>query len=915
MARRGHKCRCCDPPAACSGCPEDSSITLVASVEYPAGSGVVLPAGQSKLFFPPLTWTDVSTKCQAKADAVSIARVIVTNPGKEYTSVPSFSFTGGGGTVSAASMDVAFETKSITLTSGGSGYAESPTVTPGIVDAQVRGKIVSLSLIDAGAGYEETPTITFSGGTGATAVATLDKLGRVASLQLTSGGSDYPPSPTVRFEGGNPVIPAQATSKISGSVVSLTVLKNHTAVLQRQIGLSPPPPVSLSPSVSFFGACDTPATGKVEWDGRVVGITVSSSSGYTSPPAIKIEGGGGSGATAYAELSWEQKHERTSPVSSCWGQVAGAQYYNTFADQYPNYNQAFERISEFAAWFVTVSTDTQLRRMLNATQGVFPSVPGASLLNAAWFFPGEAIWVHSSRAWSVFSPNVVEGPAECGSGGVLLQRNALQTDENLFVRRQYSRIAPSHFWQVSLPQQSSAAINATLYGTYTHYVDLKSDSVWYLEELTLSNGGQNLYLLGPSSVVKFRPLNSSHEISVTAQASFAEPQAGQATIRGFLEQPQMRVSWQLIPGGNGSMYQAASVFVLNGGWTKLENQAVAFSVPLVAGYAESMPRFVGQIVSGRLDSAVVADVGRVRGPATITSISELPPDPLLRSPERFLCGESSRVVTRAHSSPTVIGHADMTSEGMDAGEFSVALQLANDLNGEAFWKVASLQVVRQPSGTLASTDIIFEPVHDTIAAVPAIARIVAQSRDAPNGSLLQAFDNGIVFENFTLQQQTDQYGDAFWRVTVAQLSTAASQRTGFVVNQEFPVIPIGLSMSYCELAKVTVTSVDNDGRITGFQVTHGGRYWKDRPGINITRFWVIDGGKYFRRTITETDTQLSTYSSCLGPVSAEAGWHRTRIQRIDPSVFQVNVGSQYGNDPAPRFRRCGMPIISGIELV
>ncbi|MFN5278179.1 filamentous haemagglutinin family protein [Bradyrhizobium sp.] len=128
--------------------------------------------------------------------ALGVVGVTITNPGTGYTSMPTFSFSGGGGVATAA---------------------------------QVLVNVTGINLTNAGDGYLSTPTIKISG-TGTTATATVSG-GAVTGLALTNAGTGYSSLPTVTFSGGgagaaNMVLSAPAIVVNSGATQSLSTLGN-----------------------------------------------------------------------------------------------------------------------------------------------------------------------------------------------------------------------------------------------------------------------------------------------------------------------------------------------------------------------------------------------------------------------------------------------------------------------------------------------------------------------------------------------------------------------------------------------------------------------------------------------------------------------------------------------------------------
>lgn len=147
--------------------------------------------------------------------------------------------------------------------------ARFPAATATISTAQRSGGvIIGITLTGSGGGYTSPPAVTISGGggTGATAVTTINANGQVDSISITNGGSDYLSNPTV-------------TIANSGRVQSVNVVVAG-------IGYA------TTPRVSFTGGGGSGATAvaTVSSTGAVTGIAVTDTgSGYTSNPTVVID--------------------------------------------------------------------------------------------------------------------------------------------------------------------------------------------------------------------------------------------------------------------------------------------------------------------------------------------------------------------------------------------------------------------------------------------------------------------------------------------------------------------------------------------------------------------------------------------------------------------------------------------------
>jgi len=106
--------------------------------------------------------------------SLKVQGVEVINPGYGYTVAPSVIFLGGGGSGAAATAIIGTGIVGIiTVSNGGSGYANAPAVTisapgPGGITATAKAKINSVGIVtqiaitNAGSGYTSTPTISIS---------------------------------------------------------------------------------------------------------------------------------------------------------------------------------------------------------------------------------------------------------------------------------------------------------------------------------------------------------------------------------------------------------------------------------------------------------------------------------------------------------------------------------------------------------------------------------------------------------------------------------------------------------------------------------------------------------------------------------------------------------------------------------
>ena len=220
-----------------------------------------------------------------------------------------------GGTAATATATVAGGVvTAITVTNGGTGYTTAPAVAIAggdqfTFDAEPTCKTIEMPVLfwyDGGAvaytvdhvnslvdgstvitGDPYGPNVSYSsGGTGATAIATV--AGAVTAATIVNHGSGYTSAPGVVLTGGGGT-GATATALVSGPVTAVTVTNGG-------MGYTDPP------AVSFVGGGGTGATAVATIEGGAVSqiAVTNGGSAYTSAPAVTLTGGGGTGASATA---------------------------------------------------------------------------------------------------------------------------------------------------------------------------------------------------------------------------------------------------------------------------------------------------------------------------------------------------------------------------------------------------------------------------------------------------------------------------------------------------------------------------------------------------------------------------------------------------------------------------------------
>lgn len=153
-----------------------------------------------------------------------VASVVLKAQGSGYTSAPTATFAGGGG--SGAAAYTTLSVSNIAVSKGGSKYITPPTVkisappAGGTLATAVAtisgGRVSSVNVINTGSGYLSVPTVTFVGGGGSGAVATA-KIS-LTGITLTSHGYGYTALPAITLSGGGGKGGAAVATALSATV-------------------------------------------------------------------------------------------------------------------------------------------------------------------------------------------------------------------------------------------------------------------------------------------------------------------------------------------------------------------------------------------------------------------------------------------------------------------------------------------------------------------------------------------------------------------------------------------------------------------------------------------------------------------------------------------------------------------------
>jgi titin len=231
-----------------------------------------------------------------------VTGVTMTSPGSGYTSTPTVTFPAPSGATGTAATGYAVTN----ITNSGSVF--SVTVGFAITATFNSGSSV-LTLVDAtsglqigqpitGAGIAPSTTITGFSGDSAGSQVTLSVSTTAGSgstgeqLNVTSGGVGYGSAPTVIFSGGGGTGAAGFATVTNGVVTSVTVTNGGAGYTS-------------APTVTLTGGGGTGAIATAALNGTVTSVNVTNGgSGYSAanPPNVTFVGGGGTGAAGVATV-------------------------------------------------------------------------------------------------------------------------------------------------------------------------------------------------------------------------------------------------------------------------------------------------------------------------------------------------------------------------------------------------------------------------------------------------------------------------------------------------------------------------------------------------------------------------------------------------------------------------------------
>lgn len=297
-----------------SGYTSDPTVTIsggggsgATAVAHVSGGAVVslemTAAGNGYESAPAISFSGgggSGAQAQATLVASGVEAVNIIDRGSNFVGIPTLTFRGGFGSGAAATpvLSGPGPIASITVTAGGTGYTSIPTVnitdngTGATATANIVGDVVDTITVDTGgSGYTAPPIVIIDGdgrGAFAEAVLTADA---VTSINVTAGGEGYTTA-TVRIQGGTGGGATAAVTGIANGVISEITITNDggTNYTDPQIEIT---------GGGGSGATATAAIGA----GEIVRVVVDRpGAGYTTAPAVFVQGGLNSAAAATLSL-------------------------------------------------------------------------------------------------------------------------------------------------------------------------------------------------------------------------------------------------------------------------------------------------------------------------------------------------------------------------------------------------------------------------------------------------------------------------------------------------------------------------------------------------------------------------------------------------------------------------------------
>jgi hypothetical protein len=275
------------------------------------GAYVEFSAPEGSVAEPP----DQKAQAVAHVGESGLLSIEISEPGLGYTQAPRLVISepdNPKGNQAKAEANIANgKVTSVNINEQGSGYTSPPDVDVQTIDdgdfgeqatadISVAYSVTDVSVANPGDGYESAPEVAISSPSGSGASAEAVMAGYVNEVEVSNGGSNYivPPRVTASApENGGDVTTLNTSMSDANPIHSIIISEGFDQTYEET------PEVNIATNGTSEGSGAT-AVAELADAGEITSIEITNpGDGYEQAPTVNITGGGGSGASAYAEIN------------------------------------------------------------------------------------------------------------------------------------------------------------------------------------------------------------------------------------------------------------------------------------------------------------------------------------------------------------------------------------------------------------------------------------------------------------------------------------------------------------------------------------------------------------------------------------------------------------------------------------